>query len=99
MRRLIIAAAAFAALATAGSLAITATQAMPLSGLSDQATSSVVPVYTKCRWVSDGYGGRVQQCWEVQERPRYYGGGYDGGYRPRYYGGGGYGYGYGGGGY
>ena len=92
MRRLIIAAAAFAALATAGSLAITATQAMPLSGLSDQATSSVVPVYTKCRWVSDGYGGRVQQCWEVYDAPqtyypprqRYYGGGYSG------YGGGGY---------
>ncbi|MCX7307049.1 MAG: hypothetical protein NTZ72_03510 [Afipia sp.] len=87
MRRLIIAAAAFAALASAGSLAGTAAQAMPLSGLSDQATSSVVPVYTKCRWVSDGYGGRVQQCWEVYDAPRTY-------YPPRqYYGGGGYGYG------
>jgi hypothetical protein len=88
MRRLIIAAIAFAALATAGMLAGTPAQAMPLSGLSDQAASSVVPVYTKCRWVSDGYGGRVRQCWEVYEEPRTY-------YPPRqnYYGGGGYGYG------
>jgi hypothetical protein len=44
---------------------------MPLTGLSDQATTSIVPVYTKCRWVSDGYGGRVQQCWEVYDAPRY----------------------------
>ncbi len=87
MRRLMIAAATFAAFAS-GTLAGTAAQAMPLSGLSDQVTSSVVPVYTKCRWVSDGYGGRVQQCWEVYDAPRTY-------YPPRqnYYGGGGYGYG------
>ena len=98
MRRLIIAAAAFAAFATAGSLVGTTAQAMPLSGLSDQATSSVVPVYTKCRWVSDGYGGRVQRCWEVYEAPRYYAPQVYAP-RPRYYGGGGGGYGYGGGSY
>ena len=88
MRRLIIAAAAFAALASAGSLAGTTAQAKPLSGLSDQATSSVVPVYTRCKWVYDSYGNRVQQCWEVYDAPqtyypprqRYYGGGGGGGY-------------------
>ncbi len=96
MRNLIIAAVAIAALSTAGSLIGTRAEAMPLSGLSDQATSSVVPVYTKCRWVSDGYGGRVQQCWEVYDAPRYV---EPPVYAPRpYYGGGGYG-GYRGGGY
>jgi hypothetical protein len=90
MRRLIIAAAAFAALASAGSLAGTTAQAMPLSGLSDQATSSVVPVYQKCGWRYDSYGYRTWQCWEVYYAPpqrtyypppqRYYGGGGGGGY-------------------
>lgn len=94
MRRLIIAAAALAALVSTGSLVGTTAQAMPLSGLSDQATSSVVPVYTKCRWVSDGYGGRVQRCWEVYEAPRYYAPPQVYVPRPRYYGGYGYGGGY-----
>lgn len=87
MRRLIFAAAAIAAFATAGALATTA-QAMPLSGMSAQTESSVVPVYTKCRWFTDYNGYRYQKCWEV---PDYYSAPV---YVPRrYYGGGGYGYG------
>ncbi len=95
MRRLIIAAVAFTALALAIASAMTGApaQAMPLSGLSGQSTSSAEPVYLRCRWVSDGYGGRVRQCVEVYDRPRY---GYDEPrayvprYRPSYGYGGGY---------
>lgn len=86
MRRLIIAAAAIAAFATAGSLASTGAQAMPLNGLSAQTESAVVPAYTKCRWVWE-YGYRVQRCWEVYDAPRYYAPPPVYVPRPRYYGG------------
>lgn len=90
MRHLIAMAAAIAALSTAGSLAGTRAEAMPLSGFSGQATSQVIPAYTRCRWVSDGYGGRVQQCWEVYDAPRAYVAPPVYAPRPRYYGGYGY---------
>ena len=76
-----------------GTQAGTSAQAMPFSRLADHTTSSVVPVYTKCRWFTDYNGYRYQKCWEVQDyyAPPVYAP------RQRYYGGGGYGY--GGGGY
>lgn len=90
MRRLMIAALAFATLMGAGSLIGTRAEAMPLAGLSGQ--TSAEPVRLVCKRVWNGYAW-VRECVEVYDQPRYYAPRHYEAprYRPQYGYGGGYG--------
>lgn len=81
MRRLILAAAAVAAISAAGSLAASRAEALPLAGgLAGATTTQAEQVRLVCSRVWNGYAW-VRRCHET--RPRYYAPRRH--YAPRYY--------------